>query len=499
MEFRVLGLTIEARIDPVTPILDLGGIKQQRVLAALLLAKGNVVSNDRLIEAVWGGRPPTKPHVTLRSYVSHLRRVLEPERDAGERGRRIVTRAPGYAIDLESHELDAWRFELEIAEANEALAEGDHARALIVAEQALARWSADDLRGGVLEPFDAEVQRLDDLRRLGRRVVHEALLSTGRHGEALPSIEAALRQDPFDEGVRGQLMVALYRSGRQADALSCFNAGRELLLEELGLDASPELRELEHRILSNDPLLDWTPSTASITEAPTAEPDPSPPPGREVEAEEILALLDQAIESRGGLVIVTGEPGIGKSTVLRHAIEAARRRGMAVAVGRCHEGSSDATLFPWIGAWRALVERLEPDELEFVVGPNARWLSQILPEIGERLGVEPERSSDRYTLFEAVVRTLRHGSQIQPLCIVLEDLHWADENSIRLLNVLAESLLDVPVMILASWRDTEAVSAEVAALLADLSPKSTLRLTLGGLSHRGRRTDSRRRRAGRSP
>ncbi len=96
MEFRVLGLTIEARTDASTSqILDLGGVKQQRVLAALLLAKGNVVSNDRLIDAVWGEQPPAKPNVTLRSYVSHLRRVLEPEREAGERARRIVTRAPG--------------------------------------------------------------------------------------------------------------------------------------------------------------------------------------------------------------------------------------------------------------------------------------------------------------------------------------------------------------------------------------------------------------------
>ncbi|MEZ5225532.1 MAG: BTAD domain-containing putative transcriptional regulator [Acidimicrobiales bacterium] len=211
MDFRVLGLTIEARTGEGSPLLDLGGVKQQRVLAALLLAKGNVVSNDRLIDAVWGDRPPAKPNVTLRSYVSHLRRVLEPDRDAGERARRIVTRAPGYAIVVEPHELDAWQFEVEIAAAKAALAAGDHVAALASAERALDRWSVDDAQGGVLEPFDVEVSGLEDLRRLGRRVAHESLLALGRHDEALPSLEAALRHDRFDEGVRAQLMVALYR------------------------------------------------------------------------------------------------------------------------------------------------------------------------------------------------------------------------------------------------------------------------------------------------
>lgn len=482
----MLDLTIEARIDANdSSPLELGGAKQQRVLAALLLAKGSVVSNDRLIDTVWGDHPPAKPHVTLRSYVSHLRRLLEPERDAGERARRIVTRAPGYAIELDATELDAWQFEIEVAEANSALGAGAYEAALDTARTALSRWAVDDLSAGVLEPFDAEVRRLEELRRLARRIVHESLLASGRHDEALPSLEAALRLDPFDEGIRAQLMLALYRSGRQADALAAYRSGQDLLLEELGLDTSPELRSLEARILRNDPDLDWSAPTQrerSLRRAVEQFRDEPPPAGRSQESAALLRQLDEATtNSGGGVIIVTGEPGIGKSTVLRHGMDGAMGRGMAVALGRCHEGSMDTTLFPWIAAWRALVERLTDDELEFVVGNTARWLSQILPEIGERLGIEPEPSTDRYTLFDAVVRTLRHGSTIQPVCIVLEDLHWADENSLRLLAMIAESLIDVPVVVLVSWRDTEPVSAEVSALLADLAGKATVRIHLEGL------------------
>ncbi len=508
MEFRVLGLTVEARPEASSSaLLDLGGIKQQRVLAALLLAKGAVVSNDRLIDTVWGDRPPTKPNVTLRSYISHLRRVLEPGRNAGERARRIVTRAPGYAIEIEPHELDAWQFELAVASANTALADGDHARAVSLAEGGLACWTTNDLRGGVLEPFDNDVHRLDDLRRLGRRVAHEGLLAMGRHDEAVSSLDATLRLDPFDEAVRAQFMLALYRSGRQADALSVFRAGRELLLEELGLDASPELRELEHRILRNDPALDWRQIAGRLiddgrvddgrvddgrvddgrvddgrVDGAGARRDAPTPPGREREAAELIQLIEQAVaRNGGGVAIVTGEPGIGKSTVLRHSLDAASARGMVCSVGRCHDGSSDSTLFPWIAAWRPLIERLSDTELEVVVGRSAHWLSQILPEIGARLGVEASNSTDLFSLFDAIVRTLREGSQLEPVCIVLEDLHWADENSLRLLAVMADQLVDSRMLILASWRDTEVVSAEVSTLLDDLSSKSLVQFRLNGL------------------
>ncbi len=491
----MLGLSIEARLDATSPPLDLGGNKQQRVLAALLLAKGNVVSKDRLIDAVWGDRPPAKPNVTLRSYISHLRRMLEPDRDAGKRSLAISTRAPGYAIEVTADQVDTWQFEQEITDANDALVDGRHTAARALAQRALDRWTTPDLRAGVLESFDAEIQHLDDLRRLGRHVVHESMLRSGQHAESLPSLEEAVRSDPFDEGARRQLMLALYRSGRQADALASFTDARVQLREELGLEPSPALRDLEHQILANDPRLQWSPGAdqgvdrrrrrrARSIETDAAEPivDSPAPVGRRREADELIAALDRCRDSSsGGLWIVTGEPGIGKSTLLRHSAEAARRRGFEVSVGRSHDGSSGSTFFPWIAAWRPLVERLDDDELELVVGPMGSWMAQILPELAERLGLEPEQSSDRFTLFEAVARALRAGSRLSPICFVLEDLHWADENSLRLLAVLTESLVDCPVLVLASWRDTEVVSPEVEALLDDVSTKSLGSFRLVGL------------------
>ena len=500
----MLGLSIEARIDASSPPIDLGGNKQQRVLAALLLAKGNVVSKDRLIDAVWGDRPPAKPNVTLRSYVSHLRKVLEPDRDAGKRSLSISTSAPGYAIKVTADQVDTWQFELEIVSANEALVGGNHRGARDLAQRALERWTTTDLRAGVLEAFDAEIQHLDDLRRLGRHVVHESMLRSGQHAESLPSLEAAVRSDPFDEGARRQLMLALYRSGRQADALASFTDARVQLRDELGLEPSPGLRELEHQILTNDPRLRWSPANddgagrrrrraravetgtfeAGTVELSTVEVgvDPPAPIGRQLEADELIAALDRCrSSSSGGLGVVTGEPGIGKSTLLRHIADAAMRRGFEVSVGRSHDGSSGSTFFPWIAAWRPLVERLDDDELQLVVGPMGSWMAQILPELADRLGLEPEQSTDRFTLFEAVARALRAGSQLSPICFVLEDLHWADENSLRLLAVLTESLVDCPVLVLASWRDTEVVTPEVEALLDDVATKSLCSFRLGGL------------------
>ncbi len=482
MYFKILGSSVTATDDDTNPI-DLGGIKQQTVLAALLLAKGQVLSNDRIIDAVWGERPPAKPHVTLRSYISHLRRVLEPERAAGGRSQRIVTRAPGYAMSIEPAELDAWQFEVEVDSANDLLARREPAAALDAVDRAMARWPRGGLGDGVLEPFADDVTRLVEIHRLARRIRHEALLALGRHDEAIPTLEAAVVAEPYDEGVRGRLMVALYRAGRQAEALECYEAGRTILRDDLGLEPSPELRSLEARILRNDPELDWAESEPQGRPVP---PSRRPPLGRELEAEAIALALGRSLAGNGGsLVVVSGEPGIGKSTLIRHSVETARAMGYAVAVGRCHDGSDDTTLFPWTTAWRDLVGRLDDEELAFVVGSFGPVLTQILPEIGQRLGLHEERTTDRFTLFDSVVRTVRHGSQIRPVLIAIEDLHWADENSLRLLALAAESLVDAPVVLMASWRDTEAVSDLVGGLLEEIGAKAgATRFALAGLEAR---------------
>jgi DNA-binding SARP family transcriptional activator len=245
MQMSVLG-PIGAELEqPVA----LGGPTQRRVLAVLALHAGDVVSVDRLVDAVWpDGDAPERADHNVRTYVHRLRSAL------GEEGRRIETAGNGYRLHLERHELDASRFEDLVAEGRAAAARDDHDDARRCFDEALALW------GG--RPYDefadeewarAEVARLDELRASAVEHRNAALLDAGRHTEVIGELRDAATEQPWREVRRMQLAVALYRSGRQAEALQVLRDYRTGLVEELGLDPSPELGRLEHRILEHDP------------------------------------------------------------------------------------------------------------------------------------------------------------------------------------------------------------------------------------------------------
>jgi YVTN family beta-propeller protein len=245
-EFRVLGpFEVAERGQP----LDVGVGKQRALLALLVLSAGEVVSTDRLIDALWGDRPPASALNSVRVYVSHLRRALG--------NGRLLTRGHGYSLTLEPEQVDLGRFERLLAEGRQALAGGDAGRAVELLGAALALWRGPALLDFASEPFaQSEIGRLEELRLAALEERIEADLALGHHAELVPELEALVRSNPLRERLRAQLMLALYRSGRQAEALEAYRQARVTLVGELGLEPGRRLQELERAILSQDPRLD---------------------------------------------------------------------------------------------------------------------------------------------------------------------------------------------------------------------------------------------------
>jgi peptide/nickel transport system substrate-binding protein len=245
-EFRILG-PFEARKNGRA--LEIGAGKQRALLAFLLLDAGAVVSTDRLIDALWGERPPASALNSVHVYVSQLRKVL------GEGC--LLTRGHGYLLALEPEQVDLGRFERMLGEGRELLAAGEATRASGVLQAALALWRGPPLADLASEPFaQGEIARLDELHLAALEERIEADLALGRHDQLVPELEALVRANPLRERLRAQLMLALYRSGRQAEALEAYRQGRMMLVQEVGLEPGRRLQELERAILSQDPALD---------------------------------------------------------------------------------------------------------------------------------------------------------------------------------------------------------------------------------------------------
>jgi DNA-binding SARP family transcriptional activator len=241
LEVRLLGPIEVVRAGTS---IALGGPKPRALLAALALEPGRVVSVDRLVEALWPGEPPETAAHAVQVYVSQLRKALGPV---------IATRPPGYELELAPDRVDVDRFTRLAQEGRAALAGEDPVAAEGALREALALWRGPALADFLYEPFaQNEIARLEDLRTVALEERIAADLALGRHAELVSELEALVQAQPLRERPRAQLMLALYRSGRQADALAAYRAARETLVEELGIDPGPELRELEAAILRQD-------------------------------------------------------------------------------------------------------------------------------------------------------------------------------------------------------------------------------------------------------
>jgi YVTN family beta-propeller protein len=246
VEFRILG-PFEAVRDGRAVVL--GGAQQRALLALLVLHRGEVLSTDRLIDELWGERPPPTGHKTVQVYVSNLRRVL------GEGV--IVTRGHGYVLAAEAGEVDAGKFEALVDEGRRALDDGDPALASARLGAALALWRGAPLADLAYEPFtQREIARLEEARLAALEDRTEADLALGSHAALVAGLESLVAAHPLRERPRTQLMLALYRSGRQADALECYSTARRELIDQLGIEPGPALQKLQRAILAHDPALD---------------------------------------------------------------------------------------------------------------------------------------------------------------------------------------------------------------------------------------------------
>ncbi|HEY3191049.1 MAG TPA: AfsR/SARP family transcriptional regulator [Solirubrobacteraceae bacterium] len=248
MDFGLLGpLDIARDGQPV----DITGARQRALLAVMLLRARQVVPADRLLEDVWGDAQPAAGSTALRVRVSQLRRALGPD------GKLIVTRAPGYLINVEAAQLDVNRFERLAREGDQALMRGDADTATPLLEQALALWRGPALADFAYEPFaQGPITRLEELRIAAREQLIAAELALGRHARMLGELHELVSEHPLRERLWAHLMLALYRSGRQAEALEAYRRARRILSEEIGIEPAPELQALERRILVQDAALD---------------------------------------------------------------------------------------------------------------------------------------------------------------------------------------------------------------------------------------------------
>jgi len=503
MEFRILG-PLEV-VDDNGAGVAVGGSRERAVLALLLLSANRVVSSERLAEDLWGSQPPDGAAHALRVHVSRLRKAL---REAGGDG-IVITQAPGYVARVDTADVDALRFESLVAQAREQAGSGHHEQAATVLREALGLWRGPTLADVADAPLArAEAARLEEGRLAALEDRIETELVCGRHAQLVAELDALTRAHPLRERLWGHRMVALYRAGRQSEALRAYQDLRTILGEELGLEPDRTLQRLEGAILRHDPELDWPSSAISERreqpggdESDGGSGGPLPPlpmptlltemgrlfVGRDAELKQLERLWAEAEGGHLGLALLSGEPGVGKTRLAGQLARMLHGEGSTVLAGRCDEDLG-VPYQPFVEALHHFVEHTPPALLARHLGRRAGELVRISPDLADRVrGLAlPERSdpeTERYRLFEAVASWLAAASSDRPMLLVLDDLQWATKPTLLLLRHVMRSTGPRHLLVLGIYRDTElSHDHPLTELLADFRRRpGAERVALSGL------------------
>jgi DNA-binding SARP family transcriptional activator/tetratricopeptide (TPR) repeat protein len=440
--------------------LDLGGRRQRAVLAVLLLARGEVVPAERLADAVWGERPPDDASAALQSYVSHLRRALQPGTPARARSAVIVREGRGYAVRQPPDVVDAWCFEALLKRADGVDRPTEVASLL---EQALELWRGPALVDYADEPWaEAEIARLTELRNVARERLLAARLEVDEPALLVAELEAMVAQEPLREERWRLLVLATYRAQRQADALEALRRARTTLAEELGVDPGPALRELEAEVLAQSPSLISPRQRRDVPTPPATAAAPPRPDGlveRDRELAALTEVLDGLVVGRAGLLVVEGPAGIGKTRLLEEARRLAADRSVRVLTGR---GSRLETAF----AFGLVRQLLEPE----LADPARRDLLLRGPASGARgvFDLDEDVRSDGFAVLHGLYWSVVNLAAQGPLMLAVDDAQWGDAASLRFLAYLVRRLGAAPVLVAATVR-TSGEEHHQEDLLAELA------------------------------
>ncbi|MFE5560078.1 BTAD domain-containing putative transcriptional regulator [Streptomyces sp. NPDC056544] len=492
VHIRVLGSFTAERDGEAIP---LGGHRQRSVLALLVAARGRVVSVDRMIEELWQGAPPARAVASLQAYVSNLRRLLEPGRAPRTPARLLVSAPPGYALRLPEDAVDAWRFERLLGRAREVLhAEPDTAGSML--REALALWQGPAYAETADEPWThAEILRLDELRLAARELGIAAGLRGGADFAGAVA-EAALltRDEPLREEAWRLHALALWAAGRQADALSALRRARTVLADEVGLDPGAALVELEMAVLAQDgrvlreatrppepaPHVPHVPPAPHVPEVPVAPAATGAEPfvGREEELERLTAAAHRARAAGPGVALVTGEAGMGKSALLHALGGRLRAEGWLVAFGRTTDAEGAPPAWAWVEALRAVAAAAPPEPA--VAAALSPLLAEDAPATGRAPGGE-DVAAGRFRLHRAVGQWLAQAARGRPVAVVLDDLHWADAETLALLSGAADLPPGTALLVVGAYRP-EDTQGRLDDTLAGLARRSPARIALRGLT-----------------